>query len=42
MGPDVDCKRHTGVLEGTPSSEAALADAHGSKDAGVRFGDAVF
>src|ERR1700722_607609 len=27
-------KRHTGVLEGTPSSKAALWDAHGNKDAG--------
>jgi surface antigen len=27
-------KRHTGVLEGTPSSEAALWDAHGNQDAG--------
>src|ERR1035437_8389141 len=24
-------KRHTGVLEGTPSSEAALKDAHGKR-----------
>jgi hypothetical protein len=24
-------KRHTGVLEGTPSSEAALRDAHGKR-----------
>jgi len=35
-------KRHTGVLEGTPSSEAALGDAHGSEDAGKESGDAVF
>lgn len=27
------CKRHTGVLEGAPSSEAALWAAHGNKDA---------
>jgi len=27
-------KRHTGVLEGKPSSEAALRYAHGSEDAG--------
>jgi hypothetical protein len=26
-------KRHTGVLEGTPSSEAALGYAHGGEDA---------
>jgi len=35
-------KRHTGVLEGTSSSEAALWDAHGKKDAGRDSGDAVF
>jgi len=35
-------KRHTGVLEGTPSREAALQDAHGKKDAWPKSGDAVF
>ena len=34
-------KRHTGVLEGTPSSEAALRCAHESEDAGNGSGDAV-
>jgi len=37
-------QRHTGVLEETPSSEAALEAriAHGKKDAGIISGDAVF
>jgi hypothetical protein len=42
MGTERGWKRHTGVLEGTPSSEAALGHAHNLEDAGSRFGNATF
>jgi len=38
----IDSQRHTGVLEGKPSGEAALLDAHEKQDATRRMSAAMF
>jgi hypothetical protein len=42
LGPEPGWKRHTDVLKGTPSSEAALEGTHENRDAGKEYGDDTF
>jgi hypothetical protein len=38
----IDSQRHTGVLEGKPSGEATLLNAHEKEDAARGMSDAMF